>query len=458
MSQRTTETARSGLSTRLKVLFGSGNMTSSIPQAIIMFFQLYFLTDVAGLRPDFAAWSIAAGRIWDAINDPLFGVLSDRIRHPLGRRRILLLVGAFPLGITFFLMWIVPNIPQVWQAAYYALVFILFDTCYTAVHVGYNALTPVLSQDYDERSSINGYRMVFALGSTLGAIIFATLLGGLIPDPRRLYRVLGLGLGLLSAIPPYLVYAVTGPYRSTEEQQPLQVGRAIRATLKNRPFQDVMGLYLLSWTAASVMAAVLIYYANYYLKVPGQSNYFVLAAQASAIAFIPLVVHLSRALDKKRAFLIGCGSWILFSLILLPLQPGQILLAYLLASLSGLGIATVYVIPWAMLPDIIEHDQLKTGRRREGSFYAFISFFQKLGTGAALWAMGQLFALAGYITPQTGQPLPAQPPQAIATIRYFVSLVPAVLLGFSLVFAWRYSISREAHQATLEQLADLHNT
>ena len=446
------------LSPGFKLLYGSGNLTSSIPLTIIMFFQLYFLTDVAGLRPDYAAWSIAAGRIWDAVNDPLFGVLSDRIRHPLGRRRILLLTGSLPLGVTFFLMWLVPDLPQVWQAVYYALIFIFFDTCFTAVHVGYNALTPMLSRDYDERSSINGYRMIFSMGSTLIAVIFATLLSQVIPDPRRVYVILGLLLGLLSAIPPFVVYAITGQYRSTEDPSPLKVRQSILATLSNKPFQKVTGLYLLSWTAASVVAAVLVYYANYYLGVPEQANYFVLAAQTAAIFFIPLVVYLAKKLDKKRAFLIGVGSWMLFLIALLPLQPDMVPAAYLLAGFSGLGIATVNVVPWAMLPDIIEHDQLITGRRREGSFYAFISFFQKLGTGAALWAMGQLLHTAGYVTPQAGQPLPVQPDRAVVTIRFFASLVPAGLLLISLLFAAGYSITREQHQATLDRLAELHSS
>ena len=165
------------LPVRLKLLFSVGSLTTSMPQAIIVFFQLYFLTDIAGLRPDYAAWSIAAGRLWDAINDPLFGVISDRIKSRHGRRRVLLLYSAVPLGLTYALMWIVPPFGQAGLAVFYALVFILFDTCYTAMYVGYNALTPALTSDYDERSSVNGYRMAISIAGTLSAIILATVLG-----------------------------------------------------------------------------------------------------------------------------------------------------------------------------------------------------------------------------------------------------------------------------------------
>jgi GPH family glycoside/pentoside/hexuronide:cation symporter len=425
-----------------------------MPQAIISFFQLYFLTDIAGLRPDYAAWSIAAGRLWDAINDPLFGVISDRIKSKHGRRRVLLLYSAVPLGLTYATMWLVPNFGQLGLAVYYAVVFIMFDTAYTAMHVGFNALTPALTSDYDERSSVNGYRMVVSIAGTLSVIILATVLSWYIDDVRQLYAYLGVGLGVLSAFPLLVVFRVTRDYRSNAAAEPLPVWESIMTTVRNRPFQRVMGLYLMSWTAVSILAAVLVYFANYYLRAPDQAYYLVLAAQGSAIAFVPVVVWLSKKFDKRLAFIIGSGGWLFFLLLIFTLGPDQLGLTFVLAVLSGLGIATAYVVPWAMIPDIIEHDELLTGQRREGSFYAIAAFFQKLGTGAALWLMGQIFAATGYITPVTGADLPTQPAEAVLAIRWFASVVPAGLLLLSIFFAWNYSISREAHGKMLEQLED----
>jgi len=443
----------STLPLRIKLLFSTGDLSTSIPLAIVMFFQLYFLTDVAGLRPDLAGWSVGISRIWDAINDPLFGLLSDRLRTRWGRRRVLLLFGAVPLGLSFMLMWVVPPLGQLGLAIYYAVAFIVFDTVFTLVHVGYNSLTPEMTSDYDERSSLNGYRMVFSISGTLGAIILATVLGWYITDQRLLYGVIGLILGLISIIPPLIVFSVTRERPASELPEPLPMRQALGETLSNHPFRLVMGLYLLSWTAASILAAVLVYFANYYLGVPEQANYFVLVAQGSAILFIPLTVWLARRLDKRRAFIIGSATWIVVLLGIFSLRSGQTTLAYLLAALSGAGIATAYVIPWAMVPDIIEYDQKRTGQRREGSYYAFASFFQKLATGAAIWAMGQALAWTGYITPTLGEPLPAQPPQAVQAIRLFAGPVPAILLVLAIICAWYYPITRQSHQALVEELA-----
>lgn len=438
---------------RTKLLFSTGDLSTSIPLAILMFFQLYFLTDVAGLRPDLAGWSVGASRLWDAVNDPLFGMLSDRIRTRWGRRRVLLLFGSVPLGLSFLLMWVVPPLGQVGLAFYYALVFIIFDTAFTIVHVGYNSLTPELTVDYDERSSLNGYRMVFSISGTLGAIILATILGWMIDDPQVLFAIIGVSLGLVSIIPPLIVFSITREKAAEELPEPLPWKQSLKFTLGNKPFRMVMGLYLLSWTTASILAAVLVYFANYYLRVPDQANYFVLVAQGSAIVFIPIIVRIATWLDKKRAFVIGSISWVVILLGISAIQPHQIGLAYLLAALSGFGIATAYVIPWSMIPDVIENDQIKTGQRREGSFYAFASFFQKLATGAALWMMGQALAATGYITPTGAAQFPQQPVEAVNVIRLFIGPIPAILLALAVIFALRYSITRESHQKTLEELA-----
>ncbi|MEW6403539.1 MAG: MFS transporter [Chloroflexota bacterium] len=444
----------SRLSLRTKLLFSTGDLSTSIPLAILMFFQLYFLTDVARLRPDYAAWAIGLSRLWDAVNDPLFGLLSDRIRTRWGRRRVLLLFGSMPLGISFMLMWIVPPFEQVGLAVYYALTFIMFDTAFTIVHVGYNSLTPELTSDYDERSSLNGYRMVFSISGTLGAIILATVLGWTITDTRVLYLLLGIGLGIVSIIPPLIVFGITREKPAERLPPPLPLMAALKQILGNRPFRIVMGLYLLSWTTASIQAAVLVYFANYHMRVPDQANYFVLAAEGSAILFIPLIVRISQRLDKRRAFIIGSISWVVVLLAISALPSDQLGLAYLLAVLAGFGIATAYVVPWSMVPDLIEYDEIRTGQRREGSYYAFASFFQKLATAAALWGMGQALAFTGYVTPHLSGSLPVQPPSAVNAIRLFIGPVPAVLLFLAVLFAWKYPITRESHRATLRELAE----
>jgi hypothetical protein len=260
--------------------------------------------------------------------------------------------------------------------------------------------------------------MVLSISGTLFSIILATVLGWYITNSRTLFMILGTGLGVIAMIPPLIVFKVTWEDPAQMQADHMPMLQAIKTTLSNVPFRMVMGLYLFSWTTASILSAALIYFANYYLRVPEQANYFVLTGQGCALAFIPLWVWVAHKLDKRRAFILSMASWVVVLAGIALLRPEQTGLAYLLAALSGSGIAPAYLLPWAMIPDIIETDELKTGERREGSFYTFASFFQKLGTGVAIWALGQALALTGYINPVQGQPLPVQPPQAVQAIRW----------------------------------------
>lgn len=448
------DSEKSGLRLREKLLFSTGDLSVSIPLTILMFFQLYFLTDIAGLRPDLAGWAVMAGRIWDAFNDPLMGMLCDRIRSRYGRRRVVLLFGAVPLGLSFILMWLVPPLGQGGLTVFYALTFILFDSMFTLIHVSYNALTPSMTPDYDERSVLNGYRMAFSIGGNLLAIIFATVLGWYVSNTRLLFVIVGVTLGFVTMIPPLIVFKITRAEAQDAVPEPLPAWKSLQLTLSNKPFLRVIGLYLFSWTTASILAAVLVYFANYYLNVPEQANYFVLVSQVCAIAFIPFWVWVSKKLDKRRAFILGMAGWIVSLGGIALIGPQQIALAYLLAALSGSGIATAYVLPWSMIPDIIELDELRSGQRREGSFYAFASFFQKLATGGAIWLLGQALAWTGYITPTQGLPLPNQPPRAVQAIRLTMGAVPLVLLILAIILAWGYPITREAHRKLREALQE----
>lgn len=451
MSKNSDQSSRP-LSVSTKLLFSTGDISSSLPLAIQMFFQLYFLTDIARLSPAAAGWVLMLTRLWDAVNDPIVGLLSDRIRSRFGRRRVLLMYGSVPLGAFFALGWLIPPFNDFGLAVYYTIVLIAFDTAFTVVHVGFNSLTPEMTQDYDERSTLNGYRMAFSLGGTLAAISFATLLEGFTQSEVVRFAIIGVTLGTVAAIPPWIVCAVAKEPESKEEPPNLSLLKAIQATLTNRAFALLMLIYLASWTATCVLASMLVYYAKYYWQVPGNANLLVLIAEASAVIFVPVSVYLARTLDKPRAYLLGIGFWCLILLSIAALDRESVSIAYVLAFFCGPGIATALVIPWSMVPDVIEDDQQRTGARREGAFYSLVAFFQKLATGMALWAIGQALAINGYVTPTEQIPVPDQPESVLTAMRLIVGPASVILLALSLPVAWKYPISRQSHRELIGQL------
>ena len=433
-------------------LFSMGDISSSMPLALQMFFQLYFLTDVARLSPAAAGWVLAITRAWDAVNDPLVGLWSDRIRARWGRRRVLLVYGSVPLGVAFALSWLIPPWSDTARCVYYTCVLIAFDTAFTVVHIGYNSLTPQLTFDYDERSTLNGFRMCFSLCGTLSAVVLATLLGTSLANAALQFAVLGLIVGLIVIVPPWIVLAVTRGVDQTEDKDSLDAWTSLRAAVTNRAFAMLMAMYLASWTAASVLAAMLIYFANYYLQAPQHAHNLVLVAEGSATLCVPLVVALARRWDKPRTYLAGIIWWCGVLLTIACLQRSNLSGAYWCAAACGPGIATALVIPWSMVPDVIEDDQLQTGRRREGAFYSLVAFFQKLGTGGAIWAIGQILSACGYVTPTEVLPVPDQPPNVLAALRWIIGPATVITLAISLPIAWYYPITRKTHHMTMKRL------
>lgn len=442
-----------------RVLFSFGDLTTSVPMTIVNFYQLWFLTDVAGLPPAQVGWALGAAKIWDAVNDPLIGLWIDRGGGRMGRRRGPLALAAPCLSLAFVLVWLVPPLPTAALALYYALAIMLFDTAYTVFHVSYNGMTPELAPDYDGRSSLNGIRMAFSLGGAILSVVLLTLLAPLVPEGRTRFALVGLVLGILSGLPAFAVLAATkglddsGPERGAAPA----LRESLAAVLGNRPFLRVTLVYFLTWTTATLISTVLVYFVSYRLRAPGQANYLILTAQVSAIAFIPLVVRLCRALDKRRALMLGCAAWMAVQLGISAAGPGALVLCYLLAALMGFGIATAYVVPWAMLPDTIDSARAATGARLEGSHYAFAAFFQKLGTAAAMWLVAQALAATGYRAPSAAEPLPVQPEAAVTAIRLALGLVPLVLLGAAILAASGYGLGRREQRearAAIEPAAE----
>ncbi|HWT77836.1 MAG TPA: MFS transporter, partial [Candidatus Methylomirabilis sp.] len=157
------------LKTRTKLMYGSGDFGFACTDAMLGLLIAIYLTDVVGLRPEYAGLAIFLGRTWDYVNDPIFGYISDRTRTRWGRRRPYLLFGALPFALAFSLLWWHPPIPsQIGLAVYYAVAYALYDTAATLVYMPYYALTPELTNDYDQRTSLTTFRMIFSI---LGSMV-----------------------------------------------------------------------------------------------------------------------------------------------------------------------------------------------------------------------------------------------------------------------------------------------
>jgi GPH family glycoside/pentoside/hexuronide:cation symporter len=166
----------------------------------------------------------------------------------------------------------------------------------------------------------------------------------------------------------------------------------------------------------------------------------------------------SNKLDKKIVYFLGTAIWIIAQIGLFLIQPGQTIFLYTLAILAGCGVSVAYLIPWSMVPDVIELDELETGQRREGIFYGFMVLLQKFGLALGLFLVGIALDATGFIESVAGQPIPTQPESALWAIRFVVAPLPALVLVIGIILAYFYPIDREYHAQIRLQLQQRNKT
>lgn len=458
---------------RTKLAYGAGDLGPAITANVMAFFLLFFFTNVAGLNAGLAGTVLLVGKIWDAINDPIVGVCSDRTRSRWGRRYPWMIFGAIPFGIFYFLQWVVPNFSidgagSQWGLFwYYVAIGVGFNMAYTAVNLPYTALTPELTQDYDERTTLNSFRFTFSIGGSIFSLILAQVIFSVVSDQGQQYLLLGGICAVISVLP--IFWCVWGTYSRAERvrqrsnpdnlTESIPFWEQVKIALSNRPFLFVIGIYLCSWLAVQQTAAIIPYFVVNWMGLRSQDfTQIALTVQATALVMLFVWSAVSKRVGKRAVYFMGMGVWVIAQAGLMLLQPGQVGLLYFLAVLAGFGVSTAYLVPWSMIPDVIELDELQTGQRREGMFYAFMVLLQKFGLAAGLFLVGQALDTAGFIESVAGQPIPQQPDSALLAIRLAIGPIPTLVLILGLVLAYFYPITREVHAEILLQLRERRET
>lgn len=444
-----------------KLAFGAGDLGPAIVATINGFFLNAFLIEVAGIRPASAALIFLIIKIWDSINDPIIGTLTDRTNTRWGRRRPWLLFGSIPFALAYFLHWLVPDLGDTGKFFYYLLVALLLDIGYTAVNVPYAALTPELTDDYDERTSLNAYRFSFSiLGGTIAAFVHTVIIGSFEgPAVLRGYAISAAIWAAVIVLSNIITFAYTEE-RHFKERPEEQLGffAGLRIVFRNRPFLYVTAIYLLSWLALQFVQNNLILYVNYWANGLDQFQWLLLALQITTFIFLIIWNRVSQRIGKQQVYYLGTAAWIAASIGLFFVPRGNITWLYLIAPIAAIGVSVVYLIPWSLMPDVIDLDELETGRRREGIYYGFFVFLQKLGISAGLAISNLILDFTGYLKPAyPGAPAVADQPTAVLTaLRLFVSFVPAVILLLSYIVVYYYPISRGRHAEIRAQLNHQH--
>ena len=438
------------LSRSQRWIYGSGDTGFSLTLTIISAYFAIFLTDVVRVDPAVAAAAIFIGRSSDYLNDPLIGYISDRTRSTWGRRRPFLLFGSLPFALAFMLLWWRPPLQgDVSLAVYYAAAYVLFDIAATFVYMPYFALTPELTPDYDERTSLTATRMFFSIaGSLVAFTVPLMIIGSFRPENADRVLLMAVAFGLASALPLLLVFFTTRERPELMQQAQPGLKDSVRAALGNRPFLFSAGIFLFTWMAMDILQTILLFFIKYVLQREAQSDMIMGTIFVVAICALPLWQWTSHRLNKRLAYIVGISFWAVVQIVLASVSAGTpVPIIVTLCVLAGIGVSAAHVLPWSIIPDAIEWDEYRTGERHEGMFYSLVTLAQKMASSVAVPLALLVLKFTGYNAANA-----VQPDAVLLGIRIVAGPIPAVLLCAGIVFAPLYPLGREGYSQIAAEL------
>jgi GPH family glycoside/pentoside/hexuronide:cation symporter len=436
------------LSVKQKLGFGIFDLGGNMLFTVMGFWCLNYLTDTVGLAAALAGTAVMVGKFWDAVTDPVMGYISDRTLTRWGRRRPYLLFGAIPTALALWFFFTAPGIENPLVLTLWAsLTLMLLNTASTVINIPYSSLTPELTDDYHERTSLNGYRFGCAVfGTIIGAAAVQPIVAAF-PGQKRGFSVLGLILGSIIALTTLLTFWGTREKQHSRKDIPTGGFFATyRDVFLNRPYVLLLITYALHLMGITFLQGILVYYTKYIYHREELTTPAMVILLLTAMIFIPVSVLVSKRIGKKRTYQI-CFA-ILSSACMIIFAIGHILDPNFFLGImvyAGVGVGFSYVAPFAMAPDAIEYDAVKTGDRKEGAYYGIWTFIAKVGQSLAVFLSGLILSQGGYIADAI------QSASSVLAIRIIIGPLPALILIGAMVLIQFYPLDEKTYQALMDR-------
>jgi GPH family glycoside/pentoside/hexuronide:cation symporter len=330
----------------------------------------------------------------------------------------------------------------------------ILNTASTVLNVPYSSLTPELTGDYHEQSSLNGYRFGCAVfGTITGAVAVQPIVsffarpGAADPllDPKG-FSMMGLCLGSIMALVTFITFFGTKEKKIKPEDLPKDgFFRTYFSVFKNKPFVFLLMTYALHMTGITFLTTILSYYTENVLKRGDVTTIVLGILLLTAMIFIPVSVLVSKKIGKKHTYQI-CFMILSSACIVLFFFGHRLPLSFFYALLvyAGIGVGFSYVAPYAMVPDAIEYEAARTGQRREGSYYGMWTFISKSGTAFAIFISGLVLEAGGYISNAGESAL--QPATVFNAIRIIIGPLPGLALLGAIVMIGFYPLNEKTHE------------
>jgi GPH family glycoside/pentoside/hexuronide:cation symporter len=439
------------LPTGLCIGFGIGSFGISILLNTVTVFFPAMMTTVLGQSAAIAGLLLTVSKVYDAFADVAIGTISDRTKHPKGRRRPFLLAGALVSALSFVLMFAPPKLAEPALIAWMAVALIIYSTGYSLFAVPYVAMAGEMTDGYNERTRLLSFRAFFVsfgqIAASAGTAGFIAWAGG----GRHGYAVMGVAGAVVLATAMVLSYFGTAKARIVNATPKHHFSRreALATLASNRPFLLLMSVKLAQYCAIAIVSTTKLLFLLNVLQVgyAGLVKLTLVQNLVSAVS-VPFWVWAARRFGKRPAYL---ASTLMLGLLYLSwyFTDDTITSSELVVrgAINGVAASGTALLSISMLPDVMEYDFRRTGLRREGIFSSVYTILEKLGYALGAGVIGVYLAASGYIPTLQGN-LVQQPQGAITALYAGSSLIPAGLVVISLVLMWCYRLDENELRRT----------
>lgn len=402
-------------------LYGLPMVAVGFELSWIQIYYLSFASEVLLIAPAATGLVIGFSKLWDALSDPLAGYWSDRTRTRFGRRRPWIGAAALPFAAFSFALWSPPSgLGTPAATAWFAVCVLGVYTAYTACTIPHLSLGAELTPDSHERTRIFGAREIGDKLGLFGALAAIFWLDRAV-DPRS--AAVGIAGGTaVFALASWLLAAAR--LREGDEKVgsgPASARSALRDIWRNGPARILILVLFIEQLGFAAVGSLLPFASEYVLHTPGYTSYYLATFAVPAFLSIPFWVQLSGRLGKRRVWVMGLLIKSAGFAVVFLLPAGAATPAFGAIGVLGLAHGCSSMLPASLLADLVDRDELATGERKGGAYFAASNLAAKAAMGVALLVNGVGLDLAGFT------PGAAQPPAVIWTIRALAAGLPCLL-------------------------------
>ncbi|TXT60275.1 MAG: putative Glucuronide carrier protein [Promethearchaeota archaeon] len=450
--------SESDYSTKKATLYSLAGFTDVVLFQFFTFLIFTFFYAVVGLNVNLITLAFIIWSIWNAINDPMMGALSDKTTSKWGRRKPFIIAGIYPLLIINILLWTPPQTSQLHIFLYFLIIIILWEFFYTMWSLNQTSLFPEIFVDLEERVKANTIIQFFQIISLIIAFVLPSLFIPKYDDPQYFsnYVLAGIVISIICFISATIFIKFGIIEREEHSQDPLKAPsflKSLNYTFKNKAFITyIIGTFAL-WYTFGMLPTIIPLYGSYVLGIDDSFLLSLLLAMAflSAAGFVFLWRYIVRRVGAKTAFLLVIVSYIV------TLSPFMFISSLFWAIISflilGIGLSGALMIRDITIGAIIDEDELKNGVRREAGFYGINGFIIKLTNIFIYISIALVFNTVGWTI---FDPL-GTTPETIFGLRSLMFLFPTFFLSIGLVFMLFFPINKEKYNEITQKSAELHS-